>query len=338
MIYNKPDYSTGVWANEGNIAYPTSEKIEQGHIVEKPFYEIMNYLQNRADTTGAYILQNGLPDWDRLTEYPIDAYVKHSGVVYKSLSQNEDSEPSPTSQIWKQAFATHEEFLSVLEELLNIKDVDGYLPNYVSKAQPVMTGKAQGVGYTANSGLISTGDESVGYGFNNHTRDGIYHDGTTAVAMNDGVVVGKFTPTREPKAYVTLDVLEEYIANAIRIKVGGLYFTTNTIHPTDELGYGTWQRYAEGKAIVGFSEKQADPDWTKIANNTFGSYAHKLTVEELPAHHHEFTLYTNSNASYNALENGGTGQTTETTADTGGDQPHNNVQPSIVVHVWRRTA
>lgn len=342
MIYNKPDYSTGVWADEGNIAYPTSEKIEQGHIVEKPFCEVMNYLQNRSDTANAYLLQNGLPDWDRLTTYPIDAHIKHSGVVYKALSQNVDSEPSPTSQIWTQAFADYREFVAALEELRKIKSEDGYLSLYVSKQNPVMNGKTKGVGYTANSGLISTGNESVGYGFNNHTRDGVFHDGISPVAMNDGVITGKFTNSIENMQYLTRSqvnsLIDQAVANAIRYKVGDLYLTTNTQNPSTILGYGTWQAYAEGRALVGVSRTSStNPEWTRYVGGVAGQYEVTLTTEQIPPHSHQ---YLQANASGGISVSGGASNSLgySSTTSTGGGKPHNNVQPSISVYVWRRTA
>lgn len=341
MIYNKPDFSTGVWADEGNIAYPTSEKIEQGHIVEKPFYEVMNFLQNRNDTANAYLLQNGLPEWDRLTTYPINAYIKHNGIVYRSLSQNEDSEPSQTSQIWKQAFADYETFLAVVEDVRRIKSEEGYLNLYVSKQNPVLNGKAKGVGYTANSGLISTGNESVGYGFNNHTRDGIYHDGVNPVAMNDGVITGKFTNATDNMQYLTRSqvnaLIEQVVASAIRYKIGDLYFTMNQQNPAVTLGYGTWSRFASGRAIVGASTVESpNPEWTKVTGLTYGSYTHTLTLEEMPKHNHGVSVSAArdnySGSSGNRFVEGGF------TEYAGGSQPHNNVQPSIVVNIWQRVS
>lgn len=354
MIYNKPDYSTGVWADEGNIAYPTSEKIEQGHIVEKPFYEIMNYLQNRSDTANAYLLQNGLPEWDRLTTYPIDAYIKHSGVVYKALSQNEDSEPSPTSQIWTQAFPTYEDFLNYIEEIRKIKEDEGYLGLYVSKAQPVMTGKAQGVAYLANTGLISTGNESVGYSFNQHQRDGIFHDGNSAVAMNDGVIVGKFTNTQDAKRVVTVDLLEEYINNAIRYKVGDLYFTTVQTNPQETLGYGTWQAYAQGSAIVGVSSNENDPVWTRIGGSkNHNKYSLKIEEKNLPPHSHGQNqqrygqnlpmsgasgLTAQGAATVYESAGGNNGKFQILTTSVGSGEAIDITQPSISVYIWRRVS
>ena len=47
--YTKPNYAEQ-WASAGNIVAPNSAKIQAGHIVEKPNYEYMNWLQNRLDS------------------------------------------------------------------------------------------------------------------------------------------------------------------------------------------------------------------------------------------------------------------------------------------------
>lgn len=85
------------------------------------------------------------------------------------------------------------------------------------------------------------------------------------------------------------------------------------------------------------------------AGNTFGENEHILTIEEMASHKHglgglrERTVKT-------ATSNLGTDNYTNTnlivrsTVDNdelfvpaGGDQPHNNIQPSIVAAYWLRT-
>ena len=54
-ILNKPDMNYGVWAEGGNIEIPSSEKVEEGWVIEKPLNETMNWLQNRQDRMLQYI-------------------------------------------------------------------------------------------------------------------------------------------------------------------------------------------------------------------------------------------------------------------------------------------
>lgn len=114
--------------------------------------------------------------------------------------------------------------------------------------------------------------------------------------------------------------------------------------PTDPatlLGIGTWVQIAQGRALVGVSS--GDPDFN-YAGKTGGEKTHKLTVEELAGHGHELKgcLTGEDVPIYNTGNNWA--QTYETwksdrwIANTGGDQPHNNLQPYYCVYVWRRIA
>jgi hypothetical protein len=131
-------------------------------------------------------------------------------------------------------------------------------------------------------------------------------------------------------------------------KVGDIYMTT--IAHADPAavkahhGYGTWVRYAEGRAPVGFSDNTGDIAEYKTMGNTFGDNTHQLKVDEMPSHYHTSTdhmaegkNYDNSSMYYG---NPGAGNIEGTfkTGSTGGNQPHNNIQPSIVTGYWLRTA
>lgn len=136
------------------------------------------------------------------------------------------------------------------------------------------------------------------------------------------------------------------------IQVGELFVTTNDYQSPQDVrdrhGYGTWVRYAEGKTLVGYSQQESDPASYKTMGNEFGANTHKLTVDEMPSHNHD-------NGAYNKLlrvTGGNTCGSFDSTSgepdlsavghsniqSNGGDQPHNNIQPSIVVAYWLRTA
>jgi len=106
---NKPDltYRWASAAGGGSVA-PSSGKIQTGHIVEKPNYEYMNWLQNRQDTSIAYIFQMGVPEWDSLVEYQYHAnyksYVQRNGLVYKALQVGTNKDPATEAAYWALAF------------------------------------------------------------------------------------------------------------------------------------------------------------------------------------------------------------------------------------------
>lgn len=319
VINTKPDMNYGVWAEGGNIEIPSSEKVEEGWVVEKPLNEQMNWLQNRQDKMLQYLNQRGIPEWDSRTEYPIHAYVTRAGTLYQALSQNTDRDPTLNHPIWKIAFVGYEEFVTYASDIQSIKDTDGFLKHYVKKSDPVMIGDVKAPTY------------------NNPTKTaGLKFSGDVARVTRGSSVVAEFSGGTNPKDVVTHEQLAVAIQN---YKVGDIYITTASGDPKERLGYGTWQRFAEGKTLVGFTDSISNsiPEWVKRAGSEFGEYEHKLTVEEMPRHTHNGIpiIRTNVDADLGGVDATVHKDHTESTA-TGGDKPHNNVQPSIVVYFWRR--
>ena len=148
--------------------------------------------------------------------------------------------------------------------------------------------------------------------------------------------------------------------------VGSIYMNaTNSTNPGTLLGFGTWQQLAPGRVLMGAGNS------SYVAGQQYGEYSHKLTVSEMPKHGHNNRVWNMEGTQGVAKEvnsagtglqnktNGGTSFVTGTTtwANTspyaaqsgvgdpngytdfrGGDTAHNNVQPSLVVYMWVRTA
>lgn len=330
IIQNKPNMNYGVWGSNGNIAVPTSEKVDLGWIIERPPNEVMNWLQNRQDSMLQFINQRGIPTWDALTEYPLGAYVVRSGTLYKAISQNIDKDPTLNSAIWNVAFATYTDYSNLYNDVQNIKGVDGYLDLYVSKNNPVLLAEAKGVGYKDLTGV-----------------SGLSFTGTTAQIEKDGNVVVEFSGGNNPKDVVTIEMLGELL----KVKVGDLYTTTVNENPSSRLGYGIWERFAEGRTLVGFNSSVSNlaPEWVKTNGAEFGEYSHKQTVDEMPKHKHEvgqlgyqYTFpesYRIFGASDGLSGDGIIDQLAyRGTTEVGESTPFNVVQPSKVVFIWRRTA
>lgn len=133
--------------------------------------------------------------------------------------------------------------------------------------------------------------------------------------------------------------------------VGSVYITYNNVNPGTFLG-GTWERFGQGRTLVG--EGTGDDGSTSMsftANNTGCEYKHKLTIDEMPTHKHAIFLQnTQSNPQVFApkwtvaLPNSCKQYTSDTklfgpsTNNQGGDTSHNNIQPYITVHFWKRIA
>lgn len=81
------------------------------------------------------------------------------------------------------------------------------------------------------------------------------------------------------------------------------------------------------------------------ASKTYGEYQHTLTINEMPNHNHAFTTGINQTSSpekygFYPLRTSDTMDDSRITytREKGSSIPHNNIQPSIVVFFWERTA
>ena len=117
--------------------------------------------------------------------------------------------------------------------------------------------------------------------------------------------------------------------------VGSIYMNaSNGTNPATLIGFGTWAAFGAGRVPVGINSGDTDFD---TAEETGGAKTHTLTVDEMPAHTHSVP---NSGSQNNSFDSGTTvgNDVTGTSGSAGGGQAHNNLQPYIVVYMWKRTA
>ena len=130
------------------------------------------------------------------------------------------------------------------------------------------------------------------------------------------------------------DVLENYID-----PVGSIYFNMAvSTNPGTLLGFGTWAAYAEGRVLVGFqSSGTFDALDESLGAETA---AHTLTVDEMPAHTHDY--YKSTVSDNFSIDDTGriTGAASTATSSTGGGSAHSHstLQPSKTLYIWKRTA
>lgn len=127
------------------------------------------------------------------------------------------------------------------------------------------------------------------------------------------------------------------IANvlALAYPVGSIYISTNSTNPGTSLGFGTWSAFGAGRVPVGFSSGETEFDTDE---ETGGDKTHTLTTNEMPAHVHtigEVAIQDTGSGTTVTTDSGGT---TGETQSTGGGGAHNNLQPYIVIRMWKRTA
>lgn len=146
-------------------------------------------------------------------------------------------------------------------------------------------------------------------------------------------------PTQQSvKAYVDAAIIA---TKAALYPVGSIYTNaTSSTNPATLLGFGTWVAFGAGRVMVGIDSGQTEFD---TAEETGGAKTHTLTTAEMPSHSHGISSHTayyvgsGGQFSFNSIP-GGNGQFGATVSSNGSGSAHNNLQPYIVVYMWKRTA
>lgn len=334
-----------LWSESGNQTEPSTEKQELGWVIEKPPYEEMNWIHYQQDLGQKYLLQRGISEWSASEDYPKDALVQYNGKYYKSLLANKGKQPDTNASSWTISFSDY----SLTTEFNKVLNTTNYANNLVYKDRPIFRGKAFGTGFAGETGLYA----GFGYSFVNKPMDGLFHNGDDPFILKNGVQIARFATVSDinesNKKVVTMDVLQRYLQ---QYKVGDLYLTTVSENPRTRLGYGTWEKYGKGRALVGHTDdvSSSSPDWTKVGGGQHGTYTETLTINQIPTMRVETPITRagkhSSNSDWTWLADSD-GHANDGVIDSaglmksrpiGGGMSHNNVQPSIVIYVWRRTA
>lgn len=178
-----------------------------------------------------------------------------------------------------------------------------------------------------------------------------YYDGTDFKSYGSGKKeVGYANETLEGTEVILIEesdfeggsnaILPSQILNQI-YPIGSVYISVNNVNPSSLFG-GTWEQFAAGRTLVGIDT--SDDDF-KTVEKTGGEKTHTLTVNEMPSHNHlrdieNEVVSTGSGGAWSPSLKG-TGNITDennSTRNTGGDQPHNNLQPYITCYMWKRIA
>lgn len=156
------------------------------------------------------------------------------------------------------------------------------------------------------------------------------------------------TDTAAPNVITGAFLNTEQVATFEKIfPVGSIYITTDSsINPAEIFGVGTWEIFGQGRTLVGLDTSQSE--FSSI-QQTGGEKTHTLTVSEMPSHSHNITCGSTENAAvvgsssavFRQEDIGDSWCPTGSIYDakiqnTGGGQPHNNLQPYIIVIFWHR--
>ena len=122
----------------------------------------------------------------------------------------------------------------------------------------------------------------------------------------------------------------------------GAIFTTVTAYANSAavvavIGGTTWVAFGAGKVLVGLDSGDTDFDTSEETGGA-KTDSHTLTTAEIPAHTHTYGRSTTTEAMSIHDISGLRGAATTNTGSTGGGGAHNNLQPSVTVYMWKRTA
>ena len=166
-------------------------------------------------------------------------------------------------------------------------------------------------------------------------------DGTYAMPTTDGDSGQVLTTNGDGQvSFTSLSGVTATISNAY--PVGSIYMNcSNATNPGTLLGFGTWASFGAGRVLIGLDSSDTDFD---SAEETGGAKTHTLSVAELPAHTHTISGFISrsghsyENHQFNSRLPGENYDTNPNVSNTGSGSAHNNVQPYIVVYMWKRTA
>lgn len=127
--------------------------------------------------------------------------------------------------------------------------------------------------------------------------------------------------------------------------IGAIYTAITSGSPATVFG-GTWVSFGQGRVLVGHDDS-SEPDSDFVASSTDGSSVlvggaktHTLSIAEMPSHTHTINGIENPRGTgANGSEDGASSFANSlTTNATGSGNAHNNLQPYVVVYMWKRTA
>ena len=120
--------------------------------------------------------------------------------------------------------------------------------------------------------------------------------------------------------------------------VGSVYVSFSPVNPNVLFGFGTWEQIKDTFLL-------AAGDYHNV-EETGGEESHTLTLDEIPAHSHQFNrhqLWRNETGELNSEHDGGYGASnktldiyTDNTTSSGGGMAHNNMPPYVSVYMFRR--
>lgn len=167
-------------------------------------------------------------------------------------------------------------------------------------------------------------------------------------------LVGLITAAGLTPAAGVYDQLRKAVLRLVH-PVNTVYLTYGNLTPEQLFGIGTWAEIGQGQVLVGRDTGQTEFD---TIGKTGGAKTHTLTAAQLPAHRHALFSAAGTHrpplTDANFAKTDGTDGSNDNeysingvsspepthglSSSVGSGQAHNNLQPYLVVRMWRRTA
>lgn len=149
----------------------------------------------------------------------------------------------------------------------------------------------------------------------------------------------QITPVKQqltfPLDKTSQDIIRRYSAGEA-FPVGSVFISTVSTDPSVLLGYGTWSVFGAGKVLVGQDILDTDFD---VLGEEGGEKRHTLIISEIPSHAHDtspFPMTPQGGTTNSGLGGSNVPNSQTVTGLTGGGGSHNNLQPYVVVTMWKR--
>lgn len=177
--------------------------------------------------------------------------------------------------------------------------------------------------------------DGSGSGVDADTLDG-YHASNFAAA-NRGLPAGGTVRQNLRKTSA-----EDYAAEwADLYPLGAVYISVSSVSPATLFG-GTWAAFSAGRVLVGYNSNDAA---FNTVEKTGGAKTVALTTANMPSDFPTLKMASSSNSGSYSTQQLAVGKETGTIYENmnplkeiGSGTAHNNLQPYITVHMWKRTA
>ena len=169
----------------------------------------------------------------------------------------------------------------------------------------------------------------------NKDTDNSFHYNPSSNTLTAGNFSGAVALTNVTGLQSALDAKTTQAAALLAVyPIGSVYTSVVSTNPSTLFG-GNWEAFGAGRVMVGLDSGDTDFDTVEEIG---GAKTHALSIAEMPAHSHTYTLENTRGTGSPGAGNGDSSFSTPNTSTVGSGAAHTIVQPYIVVYMFKRIA